>query len=70
MAVITESKGTFHQEHQGSDVQSKGNDNLKHSSNHLFAAKLTFDCAKLLHKLRNREKNAEKVVKRENVAKM
>ena len=36
MAVITKSKGTFHQEHQGSHIQSNGNYNLKHSSNLLL----------------------------------
>lgn len=28
MAVIAKSNGTFHQKHQGSDIQSNGNDNL------------------------------------------
>ena len=36
MAVIAKSEGTFHQEHQGSHIQSNGNNNLKHSSNHLL----------------------------------
>ncbi len=36
MAIIAKSEGTFHQEHQGSHIQSNGNYNLKHSSNHLL----------------------------------
>ena len=51
MAVIAKSNGTFHQEHQGSHIQSNRNNDLKHGSNHLTVAKLIFACAKLLRKL-------------------
>ena len=36
MAVIAKSKGTFHQKYKGYHIQSNGNNNLKHSSNHLL----------------------------------
>ena len=51
MAVIAISNGTFHQKHQGAHIQSNGNDNLKHNSNHFVAAKIKRACAKILHKL-------------------
>ena len=51
MAVIAKSDGTFHQKHQGSHIQSNGNNDLKHGSNHLTAAKLILVCAKTLPKL-------------------
>ena len=50
-AVITECNGTFHQKHQGSHIQSNGNDNLKHSSILFVAAKIAAACAKALHKV-------------------
>ena len=50
-AVITECNGTFHQKHQGSHIQSNGNDNLKHSSILFVAAKIAIACAKALHKV-------------------
>ena len=50
-AVITEYNGTFHQKHQGSHIQSNGNDNLKHSSILFVAAKIAAACAKALHKV-------------------
>ena len=52
MAMIAKSKRTFHQEHQGSYIQCNGNNNLKHGSNHLTAAKLILVCAKTLLKLK------------------
>ena len=36
MAVIAKSNGTFNQKHQGSNIQSNRNNDLKHSSNHLL----------------------------------
>ena len=36
MAIIAKSEGTFHQEHQGSHIQSNGNNNLKHGLHHLL----------------------------------
>jgi hypothetical protein len=39
MAVAAVNEGTFQQEHQGSDVQSEGKNNLKHGSNHLTGTK-------------------------------
>ena len=50
-AVITECNDTFHQKHQGSHIQSNGNDNLKHSSILFVAAKIAAACAKALHKV-------------------
>ena len=50
-AVITECNGTFYQKHQGSHIQSNGNDNLKHSSILFVAAKIAAACAKALRKL-------------------
>jgi peptidylprolyl isomerase len=51
MAVIAKSKCTFHQKHQGSNIQCDGNYNLNHGLNRLTAAKLILECAKRLLKL-------------------
>ena len=57
MAVIAKSNGTFNQKHQGSNIQSNRNNDLKHGSNHLTVAKVIAACAKLLRKLKILEKS-------------
>jgi len=57
MAMIAKSKRTFHQKHQGSNIQCNGNNDLKHGSNHLTVAKVIAACAKPLRKLIIAEKS-------------